>query len=328
MIPAPFIAIQTLQTLRNLYFTSSRLGHNAFSHYTFVYLTAVDILSQYPVQAEAFLRDIQPASLASISQHPLDRCLDLFFLNTAEHFTTILPPELNELSLIGAATPYLGLASDPRLIEMFEAAHSVMLAVLAAAQNSNLLTKHLRPYLETLFQVFPQNLSPRQFRMAAKTLVRITSPPFPLSASQPLFPSVILELLRNRLETASSIPLRETLGRALAVREKIEEPTLSEQSTLVLALIDSLVYLPLEQLESWLPIVAESIKFIQDASQLQVCQQRFWQVLSTGEMDIERAALCVEWWGTDVGKEMLLNGSGPQKDATLMSGGLQESSRL
>ena len=150
------MAIQTLQILRSLYFISSRLGANAFSQYTFVYLTAIDILLQYPVQTEAFLQDIRPTSAGSIPQHPLDRCHDLYFLNTAEHFTVVLFPELNEHLLIGAATPYLGLGSDPRLLEIFEAAHSVMLAVLSAPQNSNLLARHIHPYVDALFKVFPK----------------------------------------------------------------------------------------------------------------------------------------------------------------------------
>ena len=147
------MAIQTLHILKNLYFVSSRMGSNAFSQYTFVYLTAIDVLSAYPIQAEAFLREIQPAEIGRIPQHPLERCYDLYFLNTSEHFPLTLSMQTNEDLLVKAATPYLGLGGDPRLVEAFEAAHSVMLAVFSAPQNTDLTIRHLRPYFDALFQV-------------------------------------------------------------------------------------------------------------------------------------------------------------------------------
>lgn len=147
------MAIQALHTLRNLYFITTRMGANSFSQYTFVYLTAMDILSQYPIQAEAFLREIRPAIKDHVQEHPLDRCLDLYYLNTAENFSLSLTPQANEELLMPAATPYLGIASDDRLMDIFEAAHSVMLAVLSAPQNSEIVSKHLHSYVDTLFNV-------------------------------------------------------------------------------------------------------------------------------------------------------------------------------
>ena len=325
---APFMAIQTLQILRNLYFTSSRHGANAFSQYTFVYLTAIDILSQHPGQAEAFLQDIRPVSLGSIHQHPLDRCHDLYFLNTAEHFTTILSPTVDEQLLVSAATPYLGLGSDPRLSDIFEAAHSVMLAVFAAPLNSAILNDQIHSYLQVLFQVFPKTLSPRQFRMAVKTLIRVTSPSSTLFAQEGSLPSTILELVLNRLQTASSELLRDTTSRSTPNEEAVAESVLSEQCVLTLTLIDALAYLPVDQLEDWLPIVADALRFVQDAQQLQVCRERFWQALSTGEMDLERASLCLTWWSTKGGRDMVLNGLDRQENGPFMSGGLQESGRF
>ena len=291
-------------------------------------MTAIDILSQYPVQAEAFLQDIRPISLGSIHQHPLDRCHDLYFLNTAEHFTTILSPTVNEELLINAATPYLGLGSDPRLLEIFEAAHSVMLAVFAAPHNSAILNNHIHPYLQVLFQVFPENLSPRQFRMAVKTLIRITSPSSTLSTTEQSLPSTILELVRYRLETASSELLRDTTSRSSPNEEAVTESVLSEQSVLALTLIDALAHLVIDQLEDWLPVVADSLKYVQDARQLHICREKFWQALSTGEMDIERAALCMTWWSTRGGRDMVLGGLDRRENGPFMSGGLQESGRL
>lgn len=296
-------------------------------------LTAIDILCQFPVQAEAFLREIRPSSAGSIPQHPLDRCLDLYFLNTTEYFTTVLSPELNEELLVTAATPYLGLESDQRLLELFESAHSVMLAVLSAPQNSDLLAKHIHLYVDVLFRVFPQNLSARQFRIAVKTLVRISSPPALISERQPFLPSTILELVRCRLETASPALIQQNTTRpAPSDSEEIptfsEQRPLSEQSVLVLTLIDALPFLPIDQLEEWLPVLAESLSIIKDADQLHTCRQRFWDVLSKGEMDVDRAALSVAWWGTRGGRDMVLFGRSNQAEGPFMSGALEEASKL
>lgn len=177
----PFIAVQTLLTLRSLYFVSARLGHNAFSQYTFVYLTSIDILSNYPVQAEAFLREIRPTEFGRIPEHPHERNYDLFFLNTAEHFTLSLPSSVNEDLLIGAASPYLGTGNDSNLVEIFEAAHSVILSALTAPQNSDLTNKYLRFYADVLFKVrsaFSMAvvlLSNKLFRRFPKVFLRASS---------------------------------------------------------------------------------------------------------------------------------------------------------
>lgn len=147
------MAAQTLHILRNFYFISFRLGANTFSEYNFVYLSAIDILSKYPVQAEAFLRDVSPSETGSIAHHPLDRCHDLYFLNAAEHFAFVLSPRTCEDLLIPAAKLYLGLGGDQRLLENFEAAHSVMLAIFTAPQNTDIVTRHIDAYFDVLCEV-------------------------------------------------------------------------------------------------------------------------------------------------------------------------------
>lgn len=150
---APFLSMQALHTLRNLYFVSSRIGQNSSSQHTFVTLAAVDILSQYPDLAENFLRSIKPSELGQIPAHPLERCLDLFFLNTAELFTFILPPEPSEELLVSASLPYLAAGANKLLLEIFEAAHSVVLAVFAIPENAAVAAKHLPFYIDNLFAV-------------------------------------------------------------------------------------------------------------------------------------------------------------------------------
>lgn len=151
--------MQTLHTLRHLLFVSNRLGGpTSFSTSVFVTLSAIDILTQYPDHAVLFLQDIKPRVLGQIPPHPLDRTLDLFFLDTAEHFPLLVAlhaPALAEDLLIAAATPYLnpGGGMNPNLIQIFEAAHSLMLAVLAVPQNAELTMRTLPSYIDVLLQV-------------------------------------------------------------------------------------------------------------------------------------------------------------------------------
>ena len=69
------------------------------------------------------------------------------------------PSTINEELFIGAASPYLSTGKDPRLVEIFEAAHSVMLAVLSAPHNSDLTFKYLPFYVDVLFKVSQRFLS-------------------------------------------------------------------------------------------------------------------------------------------------------------------------
>ena len=177
-------------------------------------------------------------------------------------------------------------------------------------------------------QVFPQVLSPRQFRIAIKQLISITSPPMPIIRHQPLLASTILQITLSRIQTASTQRLTDdpdTIADGGAVNNS---PTLSEQAVLALSLIDSLPFLEYDILEDWLYTSSESIYFIKDPELINVCRQRFWEVLSNGEMDVNKAALCVTWWNTRGGREMVLYGPDAINEEALMSGALDESSKL
>ena len=105
------------------------------------------------METETLLREIQPAQLRQIPDHPQERCYDLFFLNLAEQLATVLPAPVCEDLLLAAASPYLERHDDGRLAEIFEAAHSAFLAVLIAPQCAQVALRHLECYLVTLFQV-------------------------------------------------------------------------------------------------------------------------------------------------------------------------------
>lgn len=323
---APKAASQSLQILRNIHFISSRLGSNAFSAYTFVNMTAIDILSRYPQESSNFLRKIYPSQAGLIPAHPLQRNLDLFYLNTSEHFTLVLQPSDNETLIVTPASPYINSTADPRLREIFEAAHSAMLAVLATPQNTDLTAKTIPFYVESLFNCFPTNLSPRQFRFAFKTLMHITTPPSPLSVSQPMLSETLLELLHYRALNAPTKPLPPAAYSDGAVQKN--QPPLSEQAVLLLTLLDALPNLLLGILEYWLPLAADLLNVIEDKSMKEYCKARFWDVLESGEMDVERSAVCVEWWSTRGGRERVLFGD--MERGPFMSGGLgtRDGSRL
>lgn len=294
-----------------------------FSQYNFVYYTAIDILGAYPMEVQHFLRGIQPANLGSVAQHPLDRCLDLFFLNTAEHFTLILPPHITAELLVPTVTSYLAAGGKGHLLSIFEAAHSVTLAVFSAPQNAKATIENLPFYVDSLFRVFPKNLSSRQFRLAFKTLLKLTSPPSELAVSQPMMPAILLELLHERAQHAETIPIPIHPG---APEGGIETPVpLSEQAVLTLTILDTLTQIPLNLLDEWLPIAADMVHDIQDYNMREHCKEHFWHILVGGELDPERSRLCHAWWSTAGGKEWVLYGRRDEEDEEpMMSGALPD----
>ena len=129
------------------------MGHTSYSAYNLVYLSCIDVLSRFPIDPETLLREMQPAELGQIPGHPQERCYDVYFLNLAEQFASILPASFCEELLIAAAKPYLERHNDDRLAEIFEAAHSTFLAVLIAPQCAQVTSRYLEYYLMTLFEV-------------------------------------------------------------------------------------------------------------------------------------------------------------------------------
>ena len=319
---APVLATRCLEILRNLHFISHRFGQTTSSQYMFIYFTPMDILSQYPRQAESFLASIKPQEAGRIPAHPLDRTLDLFFLNSAEHFTLTVPASTNA-QLLDAAFPYVQSQGDPRLGELYEAAHSVVLAVFAAPQNSDVIPRHIPLYVEILLQSFPQLLNPRQFRLAIKSVAKLAAPPSTIATVMPMVQAVIMDLLSHRFSQASEAILPPSAD----VPIEGSKP-LSEKSVLHLAMVDSLSCLPVPLLQECLPITADLLHKINDPIQRNICQQRLWEVMSNGDMDVERAAACVCWWNSRGGRELVVYGELPEEDEYTMSGALEQDSKL
>lgn len=320
---APTLAIQTLHIFRDLYFISHRFGQHSSSQYIFVNYTAIDILNQFPAQAEAFLTSVRSPEAGKIPAHPLDRLNDLFFLNTAEHFTLVLRPEANTELLINTAMPYVTTNGDRRLDELYEAAHSVLLAVFAAPQNGAVSAQHIPFYIETLLQSFPTSLSSRQFRLAVKSLMQVSAPYTPVASAMPHLQEVILDIVRSRVPEASEVLLQPTDPALVESANQV-----SEKSVLVMVIIENLRYISSHILTEWLVIAAEQLQRLKDPVQRNECQRRFWEALSGGEMDVKRAAICVAWWTSHGGRELVLYGDDMSDQPFQMSGALQEESRL
>ncbi|KAM4057080.1 peroxin 8 [Hirsutella rhossiliensis] len=325
---APGIAAKSLHVLRNLFFISSRNGNNAFQVYTFSYLTSLDVLSRDPATCQVFLRETRAADVIPFPASFLQRTLDLFHLNVAEHLPLALSASSCQNLIIEPAVAYLSHngSLSPSGVELFESAHSAILSVLSCPQHSPLTIDITPFYIVKLFESFPHHISPRQFRVAFKTVMEIVSPPFPIAAMRPELSETLLEMLRCNIPTASTA----LLGQNNSSSSQQEDVPLSEQSALVMALVDSLPFLPLVLVEDWLGITAQMMKEIADPSLRGPVMKRFLDVLVNGEMDVERSTIGVAWWGTKGGREAVLLGS--TREPTMMSGAIgganEKSSRL
>ncbi|KAL7271475.1 hypothetical protein RUND412_005759 [Rhizina undulata] len=305
----PKISSQVLHILRGLYFITSRLGPSGFSSYNFVYLSAIDILSLYPSKAEGFLAEIAPVELGTIPTTLAERTLDLYFLNIAEHFTTVVSQSVNEDLLISAASPYLAPDLESTLHAHFEAAHSVLLAIIAAPASAELGARILPFYIETVFKAFPASLSARQFRLAFGTIIKECSPPQPISDIQPNLVDVVLEILSDRAAKASTEPLPNLVDEGAV--------GLSERDVCILALIDGLPFMEASVMQRWLDPAADMVNSVENMGSKQRIRERFWDVLS-GELDVARAEVAVKWWSSG-GRERVIFGSRDSDNISIRS---------
>lgn len=330
---APRIATKTLLALRSLCFISSRQGADAFQVYTFTYLTSIDILTRSPDACVSFLQRIQPPPLQEQSPTaltPLDQVLMLFYLNTAEHLPLSLPTPAAEGLVLAVATAHLAspVPGPPTAfsVPLYEAAHATVLSALSCPQHAPLAITTIPFYVDELLGAFPARIHPRQFRLAFKTVIQVASPPFPVAAAHPDLAETLLEMLHLRSLAASTHPLPPDPAPAGAApipedQAPPSSPPLSEQTTLVLALIEALPFLPLAIVEEWLTRTAEAMNEIVDPAMREAARKRFWDVLVSGEMDVERASVGVAWWGTGGGREMVLLHA-PRGKQFMMSGAL------
>ncbi|KAF6838052.1 peroxin 8 [Colletotrichum plurivorum] len=329
---APHIATKSLLTLRNLFFISSRQGANAFQAYSFTYLTSLDILSRYADACVAFLTETKAPHAGTVPPNALDRTLDLFYLNVSEHLPFHMPTEACDALIVRPATAYLTHtgALTSTMIELFEAAHSAVLSVLSCPHNGPLTTGLVPFYIDALFASFPSQISTRQFRLAFKTVMQIVSPPFPISLAEPQLSETLLEMVRFRTMSAGTTPLPLTQDAINQIEKGLTpQQPLSEQTSLVLTLIDSLPFLPLPLVEDWMTLAAQAMNEIADPIMREPVKDRFTELLVSGELDVERATIGVAWWTTKGGRELVLGRD--RQQVAIMSGAIMDegkSSRL
>lgn len=330
-LAAPVVATKSLHILRNIFFISSRNGNNAFQVYHFTYLTSIDSISRSASACHMFLQETRPAENASAETTYLQRTLDLFYLNLSEHLPLTLSTDACDALIIKPAIAYVSHEgpTTQSMVQLFESAHSAILSTISCPQHSP-LTIELTPfYIAKLFDSFPQHISSRQFRVAFKTVMQIVSPPFPIADMEPHLSETLLEMLRSFITTASTSPLPPTADVvSRAAMEESQEERLSQQSSLTLALVDSLPHLPLPLLEEWFTVTAQAMNEISDPTLREPVKQRFLEILVSGELDVERAAIGVAWWGTQGGRELIL---GIRTEPAMMSGALagpERSSKL
>ncbi|KAF4979487.1 hypothetical protein FZEAL_4346 [Fusarium zealandicum] len=330
-VAAPVVATKSLHILRNIFFISSRNGNNAFQVYNFTYLTSIDSISRNSAACYTFLHETRPSENAPASTTYLQRALDLFYLNLSEHFSLTLSTEACDALMIKPAISYISHEgpTTQSMVELLESAHSTILSTISCPQHSPLTIRLTPFYIAKLFDSFPQRISPRQFRVAFKAVMQIVSPPFPIAEMEPHLSETLLEMLRSYIDTASTSPLPPTADIiSHAASEESQQEQHSQQSSLVLALVDSLPYLPLPLVEEWFTIAAQIMNQIEDPALREPIKQRFLELLVSGELDVERAAIGVAWWGTRGGRELVLVGNA---DPAMMSGALpgpERSSKL
>ncbi|KAH8894992.1 hypothetical protein GQ53DRAFT_744408 [Thozetella sp. PMI_491] len=310
------VATKALMVLRNLTFISSHKGSDAFEGYQYVRLAALDKLSTAPEAIAHFLQKTKPIAMR-VAANPVEAALDLFYLTTAEHLPLSLDPRLRESLIIDPARAYLhptGPLSTP-MQRLFEAANAAVLAVVSCPGNDQVTAPLVPFYIDSLLRAFPIHMSPRQFRLAFKTLIKVLSRPNAMLQSHFSLCETVMELAHQRVLLAAEAPLAPLPG-------DNAELVLSEKATLILAMTDALPFLA-ESFEDWLTTTAIALNSIQDPTMRNVAKERFCGLATGGEWDPWQVPVFLAWWTSKGGVQAVLYGSGPlMAPEPLMSGAL------
>ena len=279
------VSFEILEILGHLAFVSVRFGYSAFDAWNFVYLASIDILSAFPAQVIILLNKHipstplnPPSNKASIPQHPSKAADALYFLDTLEHFISILPEDIIIQHYLPITRIYLSL-SNPSFRRHLESAHGVFLAILA---RGDLLHSELPTYLTVVYSSFPQFLSPRQFRLAISTVIKL-SPPSKTN-------EIMTDLVHRAMNASSEIiPSAEGVS--------------DEQLTYLFAMVDSIAWLEVDVVEFWLEQIVNVGRRL-NGRRREEFVKRIWECVS-GEVGGEVGMSAVEWW-VNGGKEKVV----------------------
>ncbi|BGP39922.1 hypothetical protein JCM10450v2_003899 [Rhodotorula kratochvilovae] len=169
------LASTGVRALAKTYFVALRFGQSGFQAWRAVLAGLVEVVAaplpegaesaSSPSPAEALVRSLQPPT-AGPHDRAVERAEATFWMNAAEQVMRALGDEYVERVVLRGCRPYL---DDATYRDSFEAAHSVVLAVLATGKHC---VPDLAPwYINLLLQSYPSLLSPTQLRLAYATTV-------------------------------------------------------------------------------------------------------------------------------------------------------------
>ncbi|KAF8535295.1 hypothetical protein BDD12DRAFT_856080 [Trichophaea hybrida] len=284
----PVIASKILQTLRGHYFVTSRMGNRAFAAYNFIQYAAIDLLTSCPDYAEKFIASIVPTHVGQIPILFSDRVHDLYYLNLCEQVVPVLSPKIIADIILPSLSAYLVADHEEILHSHFEAAHSVVLAILTSVGCTEISRTLICFYVDSVFKAFPSSLSARQFRLAFRILVTEASYLREIPTLHPYLADVLLEVLCTKISLAATSVLSKRVDECAV--------GLSEKDVCILAVIDSLACMRARVMLRWLDTAAKLLNEVQDVGNRRRITGRFWEVLSS-ELDIAKAEVVVRWWG-------------------------------
>ena len=294
-------AKECLEVLRYMNFVAYTNHHHLSSSYQYVLNAAIDLLAPHQIDSIQFLNSIYPPQAGRIPVSSFHRNLDLFYMNVSEHFSLKLPKNLLVKLIAKPATPYLCPPPDIGTAYV-EAAHSTYLMLLAAPNAGPFIDDLMPTYITTLFQVFPERISPAQFKIAFRSLIQYTTSPSPISRTHPELYNTLLELLNDHARHASVEVLDPPpVPTSASVPHQSYVP-LSAQAHYLLALLACMPHIPYYEMEEWLDHALEITQSIEDQVMQNHIYERFMDLLLGNEMDSTRAACCHHWWATRSGE--------------------------
>ncbi|KAL8349568.1 hypothetical protein RB598_005096 [Gaeumannomyces tritici] len=302
-------APRMLRVLRNLSFVTLRPGNGSFAAYQTSYSGAVDLLARNPQATFRALHGMLMPSMAKrLSEASgLEKTLAQFYMGLAENLPDQLSHESCQLLVLKQAGAIISAPASPTPdivdLALYETAHAATLAVFACQRHSDLRESWARPYALNLLEAFPARISARQFRLGFKHVVKYLFPPYTMTpGGDDSLASAALEVVNGWAAEAAKTG---TAPLAPHADDKAAGAPLTEQSVLVLTLVDSLPVVPVAELEEWLAVVAKRFGEIVDPAVRDVVRRRLLAVLVDGELDVEQAAVAVAWWGTHGGHSLV-----------------------
>lgn len=252
-----------------LYFITSKFGHDGFTTYKQVFYAAMDVLAQNPAKCLDLVKEVEPSN-KNVSD-PMCRARVVYYLNMVEQVVSLMPDEQLE-AILRLLSPYL---SDSNHVDLFEASHSVVLAIFEKNQR---ISKTLAPvYVKIILDAYPIHLSLVQFRLAFKTVVQS------LSAHDD---AIAWYCLQRLIETIPSLPEDKTM------------PSDPNGPHYIQVLIDQIATVNLVLMETLLEEIKNHIVDYPrgHSERAQLTKALFDRLSSGDEGDYTKRELGVKWW--------------------------------